>query len=173
MATDKTTPGTGTPEEIQSKELTIPGVTALRDRYLVTRGLEDSGYFHIGSRDGKSFAQFSITPEGDAWTLAVVNPGLEGPTRHELGVIPNKDSGMLEPYVFTRIAEKTTLGSDLFEAYLDKKYPEPELEGTPDGHMPNRKLIGITTDGIGILAEPVQSLDDADGIATARAGIKA
>lgn len=173
MATDKTAPGTGTPEDAKPKELTIAGVSALRDRYLSARKLEDSGYFHIGSIDGRSFAQFSSTPERDAWTLTVVTPGLKGPTRHELGIRPDRDNGLLTPYALIKTqGEEPMLGCEAetaFETYLDKKYPEPEKEGTPDGHAPSSEIVGITQERIGII--PLGP-DDADGISTARAAIK-
>ncbi len=132
MATDRTTPGTFTPEDARPKELTISGITALKDRYLVARGLENSGNFHIENKSKKGFAQYSITPEGDAWILAVVINEPEVVIRHELGVRPNENQ-TLTPYAFTRLQGKTEIGSDLFETYLDKTYLDKKY---PDTNQP-------------------------------------
>ncbi len=154
MAAPDRNPGIGGSES-SSETLTPATVNDLKDRYLQARGLIGARQVHIGNLDG-SFVDFTTTPEGDAWSLVVRTPGSQF-SRFELGILPEPG-----PYAKTTqpTIEEPVTGPTAafgFKNFLDVEYPQ-EIEETSDRYASN--------------TNPNMSPDDADGIISARSGLR-
>lgn len=154
MAAPDRKPGIGGSES-SSETLTPATVNDLRDRYLQARGLEGARQVHIGNSDG-SFVDFTTTPEGDAWSLVVRTPGTQF-SRFDLGILPKQG-----PYAKTiqPTVEGSVLGTAAafgFKNFLDVEYPQ-KIEESSGGYASN--------------TNPNMSPDDADGLISARSGLR-